>query len=517
MASSVSWTEKYRPKKVSDIVCNSKGVQQICGWLRTFEKVQVEKHKSLENKRRGKKDDLKIPKTVKSCLLITGNHGVGKTLAVQTVFKEYGYTIQNVEFSKLKIGKDVQGGIKKLIQSANVTNMMSGKRDGKIAILIDEIESVTSSTDKATILALQKINDANWYCPIIFISNNQHNKLLSETKKGSVEVRFWSPYNQDMYKILAQIAPHEKIRIKNQSVVDMILNHAQSDIRRLINTLQDIKYAYPNQVITAEIINEYCNMSKKKDTDIDLYHATNGLLYEYSSIDDCIRYYETEKVLLPLMVHQNYCRSVLANTNDQDKRFDTVNQVADALSTGDVIENYIYGDQNWEMQEVHGFFTCVVTSYLLNESKKNQTRTDLEFTTDLNKTSIKKINKKNIVNTNKCFKDMNIFDFIYINKIIRTLIERGDIEQCVVLLQRYDIKLEHIESLLKIDKIKNTKTSLSSKQKKEFAKYLEEHANETQHPADPVSISYETIAKNLATSKSSDLSEILSSALDIDV
>ncbi|AYV82145.1 MAG: replication factor C large subunit, partial [Homavirus sp.] len=107
----------------------------------------------------------------------------------------------------------------------------------------------------------------------------------------------------------------------------------------------------------------------------------------------------------------------------------------------------------------------------------------LKFTTDLNKTSIKKINKKNINNTNKCFKDMNIFDYIYINKIIRKLIENGNIKECVEILKEYDIKLEHIESLLKIDKIETTKsiglkkseklkTNLSSKQKKEFSKYL---------------------------------------------
>jgi hypothetical protein len=99
---------------------------------------------------------------------------------------------------------------------------------------------------------------------------------------------------------------------------------------------------------------------------------------------------------------------------------------------------------------------------------------ELVFTTDLNKTSIKKINKKNINNTNRCFDNMNIFDYIYINKIIRELINQEKIEECVKLMIGYNIKLEHIESLLKIDKIKNTKTSLTSKQKKKFIKYLEE-------------------------------------------
>lgn len=67
---------------------------------------------------------------------------------------------------------------------------------------------------------------------------------------------------------------------------------------------------------------------------------------------------------------------------------------------------------------------------------------------------------------------MNIQDYIYINKIVRKLIDNNEIERCVELVRDYGAKLEHIESLLKIDKIKNTKTSLSSKQKKEFMKYL---------------------------------------------
>lgn len=470
--STISWCDKYRPKKISDIICNKTAVLQIKSWLSNFEEVQSEVRKSAGNK----KKDVKVPKAMKSCLLITGNHGVGKSLAIETVFGEMGYTIQTVDFGNLKIGKNVDDGIKKMISASNVVNMIYGKEETKVALVIDEIESVTSSTDKSTILSLQKVNDCHWYCPIVFISNNQHNKLLSETKKGSSEVRFWQPYHEDMIAILGKIVTQEKIRIKNPQVVDMIINHSQYDIRRLIYTLQDIKYAYPNQVITPETLEEYCEMSKKKDTDIDLYRATNGLLYEYKNIDECLRYYETEKVLLPLMVHQNYCKSVIENHPNSDIQYDIVSKVSDALSTGDVIENYIYGDQNWEMQEVHGFFTCVATSYHLNHGdphKETQDkRVQLDFTTDLNKTSIKKINKKNIINTNECFKDMNIFDFIYINKIIRNLIDNNQIEECVNMLKKYDIKLEHIESLLKIDKIKNTKTGLSSKQKRDFIKYL---------------------------------------------
>ena len=42
----------------------------------------------------------------------------------------------------------------------------------------------------------------------------------------------------------------------------------------------------------------------------------------------------------------------------------------------------------------------------------------LDFPMDLNRTSIQKINKKNILNANKCLSTMNIHDYIYINQIV---------------------------------------------------------------------------------------------------
>jgi hypothetical protein len=117
----------------------------------------------------------------------------------------------------------------------------------------------------------------------------------------------------------------------------------------------------------------------------------------------------------------------------------------------------------------------VATSYHINDYKKANTciPTKPEFTSDINRTSIKKINKKNINKTDKCFENKTIEDYIYINKIIKELINEDKIEECVRLLISYDVKMEYIESLLKIDKIKSTTYTLKSKHKKEFKKYIE--------------------------------------------
>ena len=98
---------------------------------------------------------------------------------------------------------------------------------------------------------------------------------------------------------------------------------------------------------------------------------------------------------------------------------------------------------------------------------------DIEFATDLNKTSIKHINKKNITNIESCFSNKSIFDYILINKILRELIFSGKIKKAIKLLKDYHITIENIKSLLKIDKIKTTKNTISTKQKKELLNELE--------------------------------------------
>ncbi|QKF93876.1 DNA replication factor RFC1 [Fadolivirus algeromassiliense] len=469
------WTEIYKPKKVSDLTTNTTAVHQIYQWISSYDKMR--KEVQLLNKTQKKQQPTTQKRTKKnthkSCMLIAGGHGIGKTVTIEIILQELNYNITHLDINILKNSKNIDDIINKMAVSSDILTIMNNNKFKKMAILVDEIEAITASAEKACITALQKANEQNWYCPIIFISNSQHNKLLSDIRKASFEVKMYNPFPSDMRKILMKIAISEHIKLKYDNVINKIINHSQGDIRRLIFTLQDIKNAYNDKLITMDMIDEYCKMSNKKDVDVDLYKATDELLYSYSSVDNCLRLFETEKVLLPLMMHQNYAQSIIENYHNPEEQHDLAQKISDSLSTGDVIENHIYGDQNWEMQETHGFYTCVVPSYYISEGLKSEPKKPkLEFATDLNKTSIKRINKKNIINTDRCFRNMNINDYIYINKIIRKLLLENKIKECYELLKDYDIKLEHIESLLKIDKIKNSKTSLTSKQKNEFSKYI---------------------------------------------
>src|SRR5205085_9366237 len=122
---------------------------------------------------------------------------------------------------------------------------------------------------------------------------------------------------------------------------------------------------------------------------------------------------------------QNYIKIINNNCKNENK-YEVTREITSLLSNGDILENYIYGEQNWDMNEVHGFYTCVAPSYLLTENLVTRgERMKIDFPQDLNNTSIKNINKRNIINANKCLKNMDINDYIYVNQLVRKLIADG--------------------------------------------------------------------------------------------
>jgi len=192
------------------------------------------------------------------------------------------------------------------------------------------------------------------------------------------------------------------------------------------------------------------------------------------------------------MMQENYIAGVNQFGLGKNK-YKLAKDIAFSLSQGDVIENYIYGNQNWNIHETHGYYSCVQPSYLLEKHLSKHTESafkrningDLKsevvkarkymlgYPSDLNRTSIKKINKKNIIKMNEFFRNMDINDYVYIDQLIRNLLENDKINACVKLLNGYRITLDDIEKMLKVDKMKTTKTVIGLKQKKEFTKKME--------------------------------------------
>ena len=417
------WVDSLRPKRLEDLVGNKKAIRELKVWLETFSarSYNIGKEKDdIKNKRKTKK-----VVQMKASVIVYGPHGVGKTITVELILDRLGYEFKTINYNLIKdrLNKVSTSGKKKdkknddikflslirsIVDKGDVTEMIYNHKKKKTAIIVDELESISSPNDKSFFLRLQKINNQEWLFPMIFISDDQHSKLLTEIKKNAQCVHFWKPTIDDMLLVLDRIAKSHKIKISSMKAAQEIVECSQCDFRRLVTMTQELWHTYGMTLWTDDDIKKYIEYVKKKDLDGDLYNIAGMMLYEYKSIDDTLRCHEMEKVLFPLMIQENFIKTMTRKEVKLSKKqmLSLAEEVTESLSIGDVVENYIYSDQSWNLSEVHGFYACVNTSFKLFQYRGTLpwTPRDFDFPQDLNKTSIKKINhNKHIAPTKKTF------------------------------------------------------------------------------------------------------------------
>jgi DNA polymerase III delta prime subunit len=324
---------------------------------------------------------------------------------------------------------------------------------------------------------IYKDNNKQKLFPLIFISNNQHSKLLNDLKRNCTEVILSSPTHNELKKFIQKIIINENITFTSPTIYDKLINFAQSDIRRLLNLLQELSFHTINNTITDKIIDEFIIKSREKNMNIGLINSTKKILNYYLDYDTIIKLYETEKVLLPLLIHENYPKKILSKLGQKGNINTILNNminISNSISVGDNIETSIYTDQNWYLQNIHGFYTCINTSYWINQTNKNNILdySDVKFSADLNKTSLKNINRKNILNLSKIINNKSNQDILMLNTICNHLMTTDETE-LLNILKTYNknLTIKEIELCLKIDKTTEYNI-LATKDKKRLIKQI---------------------------------------------
>ena len=402
----------------NEIIGNDDNIKYIKDWLnRYFEiKDKLKNNGILRKSSKGRKkkisnikeEDIEDNKR-KGSLIITGLHGCGKTTIINLILKELKYDIININNLDSHTIINTEFIIK-------ITNKNFYENNKKV-LLIDELESIITTNDKENIFNIIKENNFGRWMPIIIITNNQHNKKLNEIKKYSNEIKIKSLNNDEILILLNKISKINNINFINDDIKKNMIEHSQNDIRRLIMLLDEIKITYNDNIIDNEKYNKFIEILKKKNKDLDLFGATEKLLKNYTNINDCLELQQTESTLIPLMIDENSYKFI---------NYDKYNEVLETFSKADILENYIFEEQNWDLCDIFGYVSCSIPSYLINKySNKNNMNKKIVFATDLNRTSVKKMNYKNIIKTNEILINENknirhktIDEFIYMSEII---------------------------------------------------------------------------------------------------
>jgi len=311
-------------------------------------------------------------------LLITGNHGVGKTKIIRDILEKENYYIHYFNTAKFDRKGIIREQFEKIIQTSNIWVMMNKTKIP--VIVIDELEGI-SLNDRGSINEIieiiKKIKTSIRPIPIICIGNEKYFKKQKELSILCDKIYIKPPTLNELTIYLSELCVKNNIKI-SKSTAERILSECQFDYHRLENIFQYMCLEKKDSFKISDI-NKIISSTDKKQINNNLYDSTMKLLYENISLCDAIKWFNEEKTLLPMMIHQNYPQ---INNNQKINL-----EIADNLSYANVIESYLYQKNEWDLLNYYGFISCHVPNQLLQSVKKR--KKEIVYTKMLNKISLK--------------------------------------------------------------------------------------------------------------------------------
>ena len=368
-----------------------------------------------------------------SGLIISGGIGTGKHTLVKNSIKKL-----NWKYHMLYLENDKSWDF--------FSNFITGLNERMILVIYDA-NLISSPSEKRNIIEFFNQNCQKKFLPIIFLTNLNHSKLITTlSTHDSENIRISLPTENDLFLISKTFIEKHNIKFDSIQTLKDIVNYSQYDIRRLIIILQDLYYTY-GQKITRTFLERYLNISMKKNVEVGLFSANKSLMDRFKSIEESMRFYKSEKVLLPLMMYENFHTALEAKGLTPQRKKEKYAKISDILSQSDLVETRIYSEQNWEFQPIHGFLACGYVSYILNEGETKEIKNyKINFSSDLNKTSLKNINKKNIETLLSSFQNRTQRDLHNISRLLHMS------KASHAKLASYGLNGKSVNSIIRIDK-----------------------------------------------------------------
>ena len=417
-------------------------------------------------------------KSTSKLLLVYGESGIGKT-----------YFIESHLSKKLKLKPLTNDKIDQLMDEkpSNYSSFLSlffdvitfDDIDDKKKIMVIN-EKTLYNFEKCSKIIIKLIDDSiRLNYPMIIIIDSEHKKLISNLEKKAITIRFNKPGNDEVKKILNMILiknnisdkidPRTKGKISNTlnnkicELSNNNLNKVFVLVNNLINNYCDI--VNDSKVITKNNFIEFLKDTVENNNKNNIYVSNYKLLTKYESIEQAMELYNNDNIDNPLIMEESYTQKIIAYENANgtiEPIKDIVVRLTKSFTYSNLIDTYIYNSQQWtNLKRIYGYFSCVLPSYLLSKIEIDYSP-NVKFLSDMNKTSIQKINTKQIFNVYENFDIINIDYYIYIGNYIKSIISQCSdgkkdnkllIKKFNEFVKYYKINQSTIERLLKINKL----------------------------------------------------------------
>ena len=198
------WVEKYRPKRLVDIVNQEKALEKVKAWVESWFHG--------------------IPK--KKALLLAGPPGSGKTTTVYALANEYKFEVIELNASDER----TFGKIERYLNAAYTMDVFGRRRK---LIFLDEADNIEASGAKEIAKLIDRARN-----PIIMSANRYWEVPLEIRNKAEI-VEYKRLGQRDILKALFRIVKAEGVFVPKEVLVE-IAKRARGDLRAAINDLQNL-------------------------------------------------------------------------------------------------------------------------------------------------------------------------------------------------------------------------------------------------------------------------------------
>ncbi|KAF9684818.1 hypothetical protein SADUNF_Sadunf04G0158200 [Salix dunnii] len=428
--SSLTWTEKYRPKVPNEMIGNQSLVTQLHNWLKNWN----EQFHDAGNKGKGKKQN---DSTAKKAVLLSGPPGIGKTTSAKLVSKMLGFQAIEVAYflykfvelsvnasdnrgkADAKIFKGISGSnancIKELISNEALGFDMDRSKHLKTVLIMDEVDGM-SAGDRggvADLIASIKISKI----PIICICNDRYSQKLKSLVNYCLLLSFRKPTKQQMSKRLIQVANAEGLKV-NEIALEELAERVNGDMRMALNQLQYMSLSM--SVINYDDVRQRLQESAK-DEDISPFTAVDKL-FGFSGgklrMDERIGLSMSDPDLVPLLIQAfvsgsvpkllfcsvleyvkdaklkaegeadsvicqenyiNYRPGSIGKDDNGMKRMRLIARAAESIADGDIINVQIRRYRQWQLSQAGSLSSCIIPAALLHGSRETLEQGERNF------------------------------------------------------------------------------------------------------------------------------------------